>query len=391
MIRIKSDFRLRRENVAGNMYLDPATKRIKCMFQVKGRRFHWSSGVSSEAAARDVFWARYQQLFTTGEDTLSRRNSTPTLDDLLVFYEQQGPARGRVSTKTARGNVNQLGTILKVSAGSRWRDLKLTDLTEDRVLSWRASRYKKRGKRYGEDVDLDLNLGLNSTYGAAKDIFGRASRRIYKGNFDLPGNVLDFCSLPSLPQKATRFQTIPKDVDEAILAGLVEQTDGVRIAVELARYCGLTAQEIWQARWEWIVNDGAGMAIDIRYRPAKDKVPAFIAKGNSKYGKVPVSKARVLAWRELLKLPVEEPWTSDYLIPGKTLTARKEVVQRDAAAYLAPFLPDRKKRLHELRKQAGAEWATAHGIYVAARNLRDSVATAERHYTDLVNRPSTAL
>jgi hypothetical protein len=49
------------------------------------------------------------------------------------------------------------------------------------------------------------------------------------------------------------------------------------------------------------------------------------------------------------------------------------------------------KPLHELRKEFGSLVADQHGIYAAARALRDTVQTAEAHYLDKKTRKTVGL
>ena len=52
---------------------------------------------------------------------------------------------------------------------------------------------------------------------------------------------------------------------------------------------------------------------------------------------------------------------------------------------MAPFIPDRQKRLHELRKHAGSVIATRDGLMAAAQFLGDTYQVTDRHYASLLS------
>jgi len=58
---------------------------------------------------------------------------------------------------------------------------------------------------------------------------------------------------------------------------------------------------------------------------------------------------------------------------------------REGCAWVARFIPDRVKRLHELRKHAGSVIARRDGLLTAAQFLGDSYVTTEKHYASLLS------
>lgn len=119
----------------------------------------------------------------------------------------------------------------------------------------------------------------------------------------------------------------------------------------------------------------------MRPRQATHLKPAFVAKNNAKYGDIAISPVAVARWRGAL--PNNSPF--GYIMPATSDTDRKNRIYRSANKWLSAFMPDRTKRLHELRKQAGSDVAERTGsIKRAADFLRDSVATAEKHYASML-------
>jgi integrase len=70
------------------------------------------------------------------------------------------------------------------------------------------------------------------------------------------------------------------------------------------------------------------------------------------------------------------PWIADevasadsYMVPGNTPYMRSKWMMRDFCGWCAPFIPDRKGRAYELRKQAGSDWLTKTGSWAETQYL----------------------
>ena len=85
-------------------------------------------------------------------------------------------------------------------------------------------------------------------------------------------------------------------------------------------------------------------------------------------------------WRRLV--PCEEPY--GYVIPATSKTGRDKVLRR-VNTWLSNYIPDRTKKLHELRKQAGSEVLMRNKSPLeAAKFIRDSVETTLNYYANLL-------
>lgn len=339
--------------------------------------------------------------------TRAPRGTAIELDALYKIYLSGivAASAGKCSATTANGNVNALR---RITAACGLKAPRLTDLTAALVARWRALKYAQRGLP-PHMQDISLNYSLNSELAHARALFGRAAMALYAAHgLKMPAALAGFAKAPALKAKSTRFTPIPAHIDAAIRAQCTISISNalnlpippqitaaadigigstpppeVALAVELARYCALTSKELEQVSWHWLTADTNGNYIlDIRPRPACAGHPAFVAKNNAKYGRIPTAAAAVERWRAISK--PRNP--TDYIIlPRASPTARQDLIKRTANAWLKPYLPDRVKKLHELRKQAGSDVLTRTGsIKRAADFIRDTTATAERHYTSLL-------
>ena len=399
MITSYRDFKLGK-----NLYRFGKKGLIYCRFRVNGKEIRRSTGKKDERLAQDAAWDIFCDAAGINETPKAalRRSTYPLISEIGKIYMDEISKFGACTSKTAKSNYNTLTTMLScIEMG----DVRLDKLTAETVEKWREARYQRVGKTFGIEDDLKLNYSLNSSYSQAKAVFSKNAMKLYKSKgLKLPANLKDFCEAGFLKQMDTRFVPIPKDIDEKIkLACELSLTDAsdtavkeaglegkipdkkIAVAVELARYAGLTAKEIAGIRWEWFEEIHGVPVIAIRYRPAAGDVPAWESKGNKKNGNVPVRAERVARWRSAFGA---ENKTSGYVFDFPKEWLRIDFVKRTVSQWVAQFLPDREKKLHELRKQAGSEVATKEGIYAAARFLRDTVIVAERHYASLLKQVS---
>jgi hypothetical protein len=80
---------------------------------------------------------------------------------------------------------------------------------------------------------------------------------------------------------------------------------------------------------------------------------------------------------------------SGFVIPRAHKTEAEILTERRINEFVGRFLPDRKKKAYELRKQFGSEIAQRSGIEVASRVLRHKeLKTAWNHYHALLNEPA---
>lgn len=336
------------------------------------------------------------------------RGNIPTIAQTINAYLEgiSAASGGNCSPRTAKNNTLALKRIIGASLDI---NASVARINADTLLTWRANRYAQHGLNIAATQDLALNYTLNSDHNSARAVFSSRARQLYaKLGLVIPTTVDDFCTAPKLPEKSTRFAPIPPEIDAQIralctlaidrairkpssretyaaaaapLADAKIPAPDIAVAVELARYVGLTASEISAVAWNWIETRKNGTFVCIQPRPACAGKPAFVAKNNAKYGDIAISPTAVERWRQTLR--TNSPFA--YIIPATSGTDRRNRIYRAANKWLAKFLPDRTKRLHELRKQAGSDVAERTGsIKRAADFLRDSVATAEKHYASML-------
>jgi integrase len=138
----------------------------------------------------------------------------------------------------------------------------------------------------------------------------------------------------------------PRALDVGVIAAinaaapkLAETDPAVYIAFLMFSRLGLRNIEIRSARWHWIENGRIGI-ID---RPAEN----FFPKGSE--GWVPIAPDVL---KELMRF--RQLSTDDYIVPGRTLTERKDAVDRRHSAWVSRWIKDRSKTSYELRRYAGS-------------------------------------
>ncbi len=395
MILSYRDFKLGK-----NLYFYGQKKLIYVRFKYRGRDVRRCTGKRDLATAQKVAWEIYCEVAGLSENKVAlRRSNYSTIKEIVELYKNNISSFGNCSLQSARNNAMNLLRILKVVGLNP--SIRLDALNAELVYKWRAIRYRERGLDITKDDDLKLNYSLNSVFRQAKSVFSKDALKLYElKRIKMPPSVKDFCQAAYLKQMSTTFEPIPESVDQKI-KGITEDilngvdcgeiaekyscenlpTKQIAVAVQLARFCGLTAKEIIGIRWEWFERHNNSIVISIHYRPAQGDVPAWSSKGDKKNGRVPVSQERLDLWRKALNA---ENKISGYVFDSPTPAGRASLIKRETSAWIAQFLPNREKRLHELRKQAGSEVATKRGIFAAAKFLRDTVAVAERHYASLL-------
>ncbi|MEO0797373.1 MAG: hypothetical protein AAFX93_19655 [Verrucomicrobiota bacterium] len=377
----KKELHLQKRGKKGVFYVEERIYEEKAGRRVE-RKIRRSTGSTHEPTARDIGYQIYLDemgMATDGTPKRKRLDGVPTIGEVVDRYVAEVGQHSNIKPKTALDNAQALLRAVKVMYPKlEPTEVKADVLSKEFVLDWRR---RKRGEQ--PEAGKRLNASLNSALASAQHVFSKVARRELYHGFNLPF-IDDFLAVPRLEEHDQRFRPIPPDLmaqlDESLATN---QADDVRllVVIELARYCGLRASEIEGLRWHWFDDRGdAGLHLGIFYRAADVERELEEYEPKATEGWVAVDRGLFARWQQLC--PPESP--TAYVIPGKTKTERHNLIARDACQWVAQFLPERRKKLHELRKQFGAEIATDHGIYAAATALRDSVAVAEKHYASLV-------
>lgn len=348
----------------------------------------------------------------------------PTLQDLRRVYLTAAKLGDIPATPaTARANYNKLLTIAAAAGLSEQSEL--ADLTEASITAWRAAQYRAAGLTA---PDALTNYRLNSTLRQAQSVFSAAARRVYaRAGITLTETTTDFYTRPPFrPQARPTFRAIDAATDAAILrlarerlqpptpppdaarapepppepapatrapaAEKIRPTSGEgrrdtdtyprqneaplplsalgAVMVEMARLCAMTVKEIHYFRRSWVVQTAAGLKIDIR-----EDGRGFSTKCATKTRQIPLSPEVWARWSKVLPLGDAAPFGEyrDYTSPQSEYSR--------TSRWLGQFLPDRQKKLHELRKMACSQvLARERDIYAAAYFIGDSVQTTAKYY-----------
>jgi len=352
-----------------------------------------STGLTAEKDARKEAWLIYQHetgMASTGP--AKQRSTSPKLGAIVDYFTAHRRECSAASEAAVRAYVNALGRAVRLVSGlADWRAQNSSILNDQFVHDWRAAKYRAKGLDINNAAHSDLyyNWSLNSEMQDVRSLFGKAALMAYEdAGMVLPPQLVRFLSVRGLEAEERGFTAIPSEVDlrmQRLARAVIEKRtpapgDGtppsvaVAVVYEMARFAGLTQKEIVNLQTKWIAGDCS--YIDVQ--PFQDSTGRnFQTKRNSKNGQVPMSPERVESWIKALRgMPTE----AGYFPPGTCHTHREDLCRREANPWIAYFLPDRIKRLHELRKQCGSDVFHKHGLTAAAAFLRDTEATARKYY-----------
>lgn len=339
----------------------------------------------------------------------------PTLQDLRRVYLTAAKLGDIPATPaTARANFGKLLTIAAAAGLSEQSEL--AELTDAAITTWRAAQYRAAGL---SAPDALTNYRLNSTLRQAQSVFSAAARRVYaRAGLTLTEATTDFYTRPPFrPQARPTFRPIDAATDAAILRLARERLqpptpppdardapapdargrknpppngEGRRdtdtyprqneaplplsalgaVMVEMARLCAMTVKEIHYFRRSWVIQTSAGLKIDIR-----EDGRGFSTKCATKTRQIPLSPEVWARWSKVLPRGDAAPFGEyrDYTSPQSEYSR--------TSRWLGQFLPDRQKKLHELRKMACSQvLARERDIYAAAYFIGDSVQTTAKYY-----------
>lgn len=387
MIHKKQDIQLYLHGKQPVWYYRFRVKKEKDGFY-KTKEIRRSTGLTDIKAAREEAWRDY--LRESGQDVKTQRvprmQIFPTVGTICGLYESKIVSIARIQEQTAHRNVMALKRIISVGLGVR-NPYKshVTVLNEDLVIKFRTARYKAVGREYDKGDDLKLNYSLNSYLRKSQSVFSKKAIRLYNSEgFKLP-DISGYMKIEQLAQDDTKFIPISESTDRRMIGDankdLANDFPEIFVVFELARFCGLRSGEISSLRWHWFVKSKHGYDIAIVYRTPRTDPGKEEFKPKSRNRWAPVSAKRVNRWKKLL--PPESE--TAYVIPGVNKTERAKLIEREACNWVARYIPDRNKRVHELRKQAGSDIATRQGLMAAAQFLGDSMAVTEKHYASLLS------
>ena len=295
------------------------------------------------------------------------------LTDLLAVY--QSLAGGNVAGMTLKPAtaLKNAQSLLLIAKRSGVQEPELKDLTPQAVSKWRRDAYRRAGLNFS-DPNPTKNATLNSTWTQAKSVFSKRALEAYdKKGIYIPNNVYEFISVPDLsPSKRISFTPIDSELDDDMKAIAQATLDGKQTTItphiatmyQMARLCGMTLNEILHFRPEWIVKTKRGTFI----RVAEDGT--FTTKREAKNRLIPVNPDNLKQWLQVLK--------QQTFIENETYQQCNE--------WLKQYLPDRQKKLHELRKMACSEvLEQTHDIFLASKFIGNNVQTTIKYYAGLMS------
>ncbi|CAK0773313.1 hypothetical protein CCP3SC15_4780002 [Gammaproteobacteria bacterium] len=349
--------------------------------QVNGERLSQSldTGDQEEAAkiargilkeARAGRWAELKD-----KVALRRTKALATIGEVVKAYRTEAAIQelreGSPRPATVDANVRMLHLVV----GSDREDVCTSVLTRQR-----AEDFCDKMLADGDGDAIDRKRARESAYSSlnqAKSVFARWARDAYaKAGLVLP-DLHEF--LEAIPVKRPkRNYKWPGDefVNGTEQKALDLKGKPLRAAWLLCHDLGMRAGEAEMACWDWIVveNGAAYMVICER--------PGFRPKSRDHKVRIPAATLQ-----ELMALKRKN---DPYILEGGRPTYRRDLVQRDLAAWMrdngwdAHRFP---KGAHELRKLAGSRWYTRHGLEVAAEWLGDNPSTVFKFYADLERHP----
>ena len=203
-----------------------------------------------------------------------------------------------------------------------------------------------------------------------RSIFGRKNLLLFKRegwDTNVFGNFVSFIPETTVSQP---FSTSDAEVDHIIeFFNAAKDEHPVFYKIYLLAFgCGLRQSEIYQVRYEDFTTFNGQHFLLLPFATKRTKLKQLTGHVE----KVPVSKH------------VFDFFTS-HRHEGRIIKGGARLHKRFVKFLKTEVGITENKACHRLRKILGARLATQHGIYHAAKQLRNSVQVAERYYSDLTS------
>jgi hypothetical protein len=316
-------------------------------------------------------WARKLGIIPEDRKPTAERKDLTIEKAIELFKAHRNEGTHQINPKTVDANCACLRSCCLKALGKDWQTKPLTALNRSFITNVRKAFYKSKGLNISKDEDLSLNGTINSTIAQARSVFAKAAMHCFEG-YKIP-DLSEWLEMANLDEEDHRFEPLTPNEEEAIMTRLNpdhKDWPGFRIAiaVEMARYCGLTKKEIEAISWDWITPDGTQIIVKRR--------EGFRTKRNTKNGDIPLNPERFEKWKAWAngdKSGIQQKRPDDRIVGA---------IGRPASEWLSIYLnPNRTKKLHDLRKQAGSDfYQKTKDIHMTSRFLRDSIKTIIKHY-----------
>ncbi len=340
------------------------------------------------AIIENVLEGRFEQSEQTKLASVSA-----SIGEILDLYQ---PNPRDVKPEAAKRNRTALQLIIReVTEKENVRELRAHDvLTAALLRKWiqgRLARVRKADLLLQESAAVTIN----TTLAMARSVLSPKVSELY-AELKLP-DLTEFREVKRLRvDKDHSYKPLPQHCVAAIAADAkllkrgqsalalaagispAEQVQVYRVYLLMSRL-GLRNIEAFHARERWIERQGDRAEFVIERRGD------FVAK-NKRYGRLEIEPELLAELDEHRGLP--DAW----LISAPTATERLNLCHRKINRWLRPLMPaDREKGAYELRKHAGSiivsrPESEGGGIVAAAHFLRDTIATAEKHYASYLRK-----
>lgn len=302
-----------------------------------------------------------------------------------VFEVYRAATTVRANADTRESNIAALVNMVRLVRGPEFdvEEMSTLELTRILVKDWQMKRIAAAQASAAGDLSLleSKKRAVNSTLKQIQSVFSREAKDDYSRLY-LPPNIIEFTT--ALPV-AARKQEEPEQLTDELVGGLLAKVEklqavdaGAWAAFQLMTWGGLRNCECFHARVTWL--EQLGDVYRMRMKPTED----FIPKGNSRAVIMPGNVVEAM----LAQLPYgpSQPEAKDerHLIPGRTMTERKEAAYRRLNAWLKAqgVGTDAFKVAYRLRKFFLNKVNEQQGIMFAqAAAGHSSRKTTEDHYT----------
>jgi integrase len=350
-------------------------------FQLRGKDIERSTGLATEAAAKDKAKQIVEAEISGDMDKsreLKMRSDACSLRQVCdVYLDKFGRNR------TSRGNIGALEKLVRLGCGRSLEDARTTMLTAKLIRDFEAAEEKRIARERGGALDRASELRVRTSIGSvvrqARSIFARKYLHWYEN-----------LSLPNLDQfktqgvRAPKRRGDPRPLDEAAVAALFENSKQLAVddpscyvAFILFALLGMRNSEIRFARKNWLRRtENGGAILDIVNRPEDN----FFCKGYERH--LPVSPEIV----DLLDRYYKSSPDGEFLVPAGTKTEREAIVMDRHRIWAGQFIKGYTKVSYELRRYAGSMVLKKSGSLVAAKKFlgHANVATTEKWYAYLL-------
>jgi integrase len=320
-----------------------------------------------------------------GDLAVRVKQEYPTVGDLYDLYTLKAKeGKIRATSETARSNFRSLCLVLRHSI-----EKQPENVTEEEIKKIKLGAITTKVSEEFQTYEIGKGRSarsINSTWRQAVSMFSAQMLAYYAvEKYEMPADFLAFLKAPRLKAKPIeKFNPMSREEIDALLEATKDlAVSGKPNAVEMTKiiymayYLGMRAKEILLAKKRHF---------EVRGKVARLRIDTV--KGGNPRTITVSERLRDLLYNKLAK-------PDEFIIANdRNSTARYNLVYRHTGAFLRGFLEtdedkqyaeehgmaSPRKLLHHLRKQAGAQLVTRHGLYHAQEFLGHKNPTVTNMY-----------